>query len=210
MGNRLLAVRRLQRQQTRAAGRRVRDAYPTPPWCLEALLAVGPRPMTSWVLEPSAGEGSLVRVLVEAGYAVEAVEIREECRPALEAAGAVQVTIGDFLGQAGNQFGARPLGAPGGCGTFGIVGNPPYSQAFAFARRCVESSHYTALLLRAGFWETTERARWLSEHPPSAIRALGTRPSFTGDGTDGTAYAWFVWTTERVDRPFLVLTRGDE
>ena len=169
------------------------DYYPTPSWCVRLLLDACPPP-GDVVLEPSAGEGGIVSVLVERGLDVIACEVRPECWPALFAAGALEVIEGDFLTV------APPTGFP-------IIGNPPYTHAVEHADRCLRSgAPYVALLLRLGFLESETRAAWNNAHPPTQLLVLGKRPSFTNEGkTDGTAYAWFIWEPGKPPRAPRVL-----
>lgn len=83
----------------RGCERKAYDFYATPPETVQAFLAnfdgisSGDR-----ILEPSAGNGQIVRVLREGGYdnRIDAVELRPEERGTLEAL-ADNVTIGSFF-----------------------------------------------------------------------------------------------------------------
>lgn len=83
----------------RGCERKAYDFYATPPETVRAFLAnfdgisAGDR-----ILEPSAGNGQIVKVLREGGYdnRIDAVELRPEERGALEAL-ADNVTIGSFF-----------------------------------------------------------------------------------------------------------------
>ena len=158
------------------------DYFPTPAAAVRALLDACPPPPGP-VLEPSAGEGHIVRELVAAGYPVEAVELRQECRGALIAAGAHAVEIADWLSVAAHK-------RPGS-----IVGNPPFSAALEHVEACLGTgAGYVALLLRLGFLASQRRAEFHARHPVSALYPLARRPSFSGDGkTDQYDVAWFVW-----------------
>lgn len=155
----------------RGCERKAYDFYATPPETVRAFLAnfdgisAGDR-----ILEPSAGNGQIVKVLREGGYdnRIDAVELRPEERGALEAL-AGNVTIGSF-------FDYEP-----DCGYDVIIGNPPYSLALDFIN------------LRTNFLESEKRFKWWREHPLSGLYTLHKRPSFTGRGTDATSYSWFVW-----------------
>ena len=79
-----------------------------------------------------------------------------------------------------------------------VMGNPPYREAEAFVRHSLNATYGSGaviLLLRLAFLEGQARMAGLwREWPPTSVRVLGKRPSFTGDGkTDATAYAVFVW-----------------
>jgi len=172
------------------------DYYPTPMWVTEALLQVHP-PETPVVVEPSAGDGSIVSVLARHGYEVHAIERRPTCGKALELAGATRVTIGDAL---------EMLPIPT---DEGIVGNPPFGSdlGFSFVKACVATgAPYVAMLLQLDFFSSRPRAEWNNNHPVAGFYPLGDRPSFTADGrTDGRNYAWFVWQRDRALRRPLVL-----
>lgn len=168
-----------------ARGGRPCDYYPTPSWCVEALLRRCPPPAGLSIVEPSAGEGAIVRACTAMGRPVAlAVELREECRPALMALPIGEVLIGDWL---------RLAHVVGDC--HAIVGNPPYTIAESFARACLTSrAPYVALLLPLGFLASAERAPFWAAHPVVRMIVLSRRPSFTGDGkTDSTDYAWMIW-----------------
>lgn len=64
------------------AGRREADFYPTPEWCVDALLPHLLRrcpPRGGWVLEPGCGDGAIGLPLARAGYTVRGIDIRPEC-----------------------------------------------------------------------------------------------------------------------------------
>ena len=190
-GRRLLHLRRKQVDTTmsatnRGCERKAYDFYATPPETVQAFLAnfdgisSGDR-----ILEPSAGNGQIVKVLREGGYdnRIDAVELRPEERGTLEAL-ADNVTIGSF-------FDYEP-----DCGYDVIIGNPPYSLALDFINKSLELLHPGGLLiflLRTNFLESEKRFKWWQEHPLSGLYTLHKRPSFTGRGTDATSYSWFVW-----------------
>lgn len=165
----------------RGCERKAYDFYATPPETVQAFLAnfdgisSGDR-----ILEPSAGNGQIVRVLREGGYdnRIDAVELRPEERGTLEAL-ADNVTIGSF-------FDYEP-----DCGYDVIIGNPPYSLALDFINKSLELLHPGGLLiflLRTNFLESEKRFKWWQEHPLSGLYTLHKRPSFTGRGTDATSY----------------------
>ena len=99
----------------------------------------------------------------------------------LRAAGAVSVTVADFLTL------DRQVDI--------VVSNPPFALAMDFLRHTVEDIDppLAAFLLRLNFLGSAKRADWLEQHPPRAIRVLTKRPNFTGQGTDSIEYAWMLW-----------------
>jgi len=182
-----------------ARGRREADNYPTPAWCVDALLdsvRVPRRP----IVEPAAGAGAIVRRLLERARKVShAIELRAECRPALEAVVAhleprdrPLIVINDWL-----QISATWSDC-GGWRKHIAVGNPPYSLAEPFAAACLRVCPWVALLLPLGFLASSSRRAFWAAWPLGTLVVLSRRPSFTGDGrTDSTDYAWFIWGARR-------------
>lgn len=166
------------------------DYWPTPAWVTEALLDSDVAPPTVPVLEPAAGDGAIVRVLRSRGYAVDAVELREEEREHLEAARCQSISIGDWLQVSAGLSTSRRA----------IVTNPPFSIALPFARACLTvGAVYVALLLpvtslagAAAAWGPFWR-----DHPPTALRPLRRRPRFAGNGTDRVGVTWVIWQQGR-------------
>lgn len=74
-----------------------------------------------------------------------------------------------------------------------ILTNPPYSLAIEFLQKSLVEGLSVAYLLRVNFLGAIERAGFWEKNPPTNLFPLYPRPSFTGDGTDMTEYAWFVW-----------------
>jgi hypothetical protein len=158
-----------------------RDVRYTPRGPIDALLASDPPPRGGYVLDPAAGDGAILRVLVEAGYQVAAHEIREEERAGLLAITS-HVTIGDWLSP------RRAYEKPAA-----IVANPPFSIAREFAASALECCEWVAFLLRLNTLGSRPWRQFWSEHPPTALRPI-VRPSFTGDGrTDASEYLWVIW-----------------
>lgn len=170
----------------RGSERKAYDFYATPPETVQAFLDNYEGIASSdRILEPSAGNGNIIRELRNRGHLgrIDAVELRPEERPALEAL-ADNVTIGSF-------FDYEP-----DLGYDVIIGNPPYSQALEFIDKSLELLNPAGILiflLRTNFLESTKRFEWWQQHPLSGLYTLHKRPSFTGKGTDATSYSWFVW-----------------
>lgn len=77
-----------------------------------------------------------------------------------------------------------------------IISNPPYSIALDIIKKCFEIASGDTeiiMLLRLAFLESKRRHQFWQGHPVNELYALSERPSFTGKGTDATAYAFFVW-----------------
>ena len=165
-----------------------RAFWPTPAWCVEALLRESP-PTTDWVVEPSAGEGAICEVLRHR-YSVIAFEIRPECLEPLhtvfrEGVNSSQIRISDFL----------EIGSVG-LGRFSIVGNPPHDPASVMLKHvehCLElGPAYCALLLPLRFLGSAERLIFNEIHPPRGLYPLCPRPRFA-EGGGSEDVAWFVW-----------------
>jgi len=178
----------------RGTKRRIDDAYFTPAWAVDIILPH--LPISGHVLEPSAGEGAILRSLhlfpsTTSAESVTAVEIDPGRAETLRAQGLASIIEADFL--------AMPrVASPFDL----IIGNPPFSlaQKFVEASLAVLAPGGTcAMLLRLAFLESSKRRRFHMAHP-CEVNVLPRRPSFTGVGTDSAAYAWFVWGPERANR----------
>lgn len=183
----------------RAAKREPFDYYPTPSWCVDRLLEVGvlPSSKTLW-LEPSAGDGSIIRAVnahesIVNGQAYKpmpswfAVEIQPKFEDGLTAEiGANRVLVDNFLDfDIAQHFGMIPDV---------IIGNPPYGQAIDFVKKSMElRARKIAFLLRIGFLASADRQQFMSKYAPD-VYVLPNRPSFAHKKTDTSEYAWFVWT----------------
>ena len=166
----------------RSAVRRHDDVYETPPWTVKRLLEEVQIPGGLW-LEPCAGSGDIMRAVNEmrSDVAWQAIELREECAPALgSVVGVGCIKICSFLDY------AAPL-------TFSaIVTNPPYGFAAEFLNHALPMAPFVAFLLRLNWLASHRRCELLREHMPD-VYVLPNRPSFTGGRTDATEYAWMVW-----------------
>ena len=167
------------------------EFYPTPAWCIEAILDhLGPLPGLRW-LEPCAGNGAMVRT-VDAWHERRRLplrhwtlcELREDARQQLAFMG--DLTIGDFLTARTHPADVAIL-------------NPPFSLALEFVRKCLDLAPIVVCLERLNWLASMDRSHWLREHTPD-VYVLPNRPSFTGGQTDACDYAWLVWPTARRDR----------
>jgi hypothetical protein len=164
--------------------RRDADYYPTPKWCVDRILDRKPIVYGNTILEPSAGDGSLVKAFGEFDFLWTLVECREECRKQLEGLG--EVHIADFLSWELSQARFDTC-----------VMNPPYKQAEDFIRKAMSCCNEIYALLRVGFVSATLRHGWLRRNMPD-VYLLPNRPSFIGTGErDANEYAWFYWDTTR-------------
>ncbi len=136
------------------------------------------------ILEPSAGNGNFIKVIKNKyNNHITAIEIRKEEKKILNTY-ADEVIINNFLEwEANKQFAT-------------IIGNPPYSLALEFIKKCFEISNNDTeiiMLLRTAFLESQKRYEFWQKHPVNKLYVLSKRPSFTGKGTDATSYSWFIW-----------------
>lgn len=169
------------------------DDYPTPDWCVRRLLETGAVPATRPILDPCAGDGALLRAIREFygedAPGMVAVELRDECRSALETIANTSAHIGNFFTTPGTVF--PPYGT--------VVTNPPYSLATEFLQVLLTRYPKVCMLLRLNFLGGTGRADMLRKHTPD-VYVLPNRPSFRRDekgraATDACEYGWFVWDT---------------
>lgn len=154
------------------------DYYPTPAWCVHRLLEEVPLLGcgSTW-LEPSAGDGAIVRAVGSWAGDRRPTWLTMDIRPDTS----VDVHC-DFLSSGVNAFNFFDV----------CITNPPYNQAQAFVEAAMECSRVVVMLLRLNWLGGQERAAFLRERPPSVF-VLPNRPSFDGRGTDATEYGWFVW-----------------
>ncbi|NJN63826.1 MAG: hypothetical protein HC882_02390 [Acidobacteria bacterium] len=178
----------------RGAGRRLRDAYPTPAWCLHRLLerrVVYTRPGLR-LLEPCAGEGALIRAWKESPDLPEAEwhawEVSEECLEPLEKLGA-EPAIGFVQALAA---GYRRKIEEGLAWPFdAAITNPPFDLADSIPDILDGVALTSLVLLRLNTLRPTRERRWPITRTPN-VYVLPNRPCFTGDGkVDATEYAWF-------------------
>lgn len=170
----------------RGAERREYDYHPTPAWCVRRIVEALNLPRGTW-LEPSAGDGAIVREVRTRADRVLAMEIRAECRSDLVRSGADEVILGDALAQPWPR-------------TDVVIGNPPYTLAEDFARKAVVASAHVVFLLRLNWLAVRGRVAWLRDHTPD-VWVMPERPSFDGSGaTDATSYAWLHWHTDAAGR----------
>lgn len=167
------------------------DFYPTPAWCVDRLLDDCGLALThadASILEPTVGDGAIVRAF--RGWADRMCLCGEpewtgvELRRVPETAAHVDVLVD------GTDFRTWHPAEP----AFDLaIGNPPYALAESIVRHALGMSDRAAFLLRVGFLGSAERVPFWRDFPDVALRVLPDRPSFDGEGTDSSTYAWFVW-----------------
>lgn len=191
-----------KRAQSNKTRRRKHDFYPTLPKLAEFIVdkvsSDGLLPCLNNVLEPSFGTGTFIEAIQK--YQPKAVcgvdiKIRSPLPVALSAENVV-LRKGDFVKVASEwERNVTVKGDP----SFGfdvILGNPPFKHAESHTRaalKLLNPGGVLIFLLRLGFCESKARIRFWKQYPARKIYALSERPSFTGGGTDQTAYAVFVW-----------------
>jgi hypothetical protein len=167
------------------------DAYFSPPEAVLSLLAIEATQLPKHIWEPAAGDGAIVEPLRAAGY---------------------RVTASDLLdyGLEGCESGVDYLEAAPRPGIEGVVTNPPYRLAMAFAKKAIAEAPYLALLLRTNFLESTARLPFFRRHPPARIWISSRRlPMMHRHGWQGprapsnTCFAWFVWQRGSSTRPVV-------
>lgn len=194
-----------------SGGRRPDDYFPTPEWCVQAVLPLlRHRTVSGPLLEPAIGHGSIARVLaaekleaaggVRPRWWVSGCDINPKLVAECEAEG-LRAWTADFLRES-------EAVASWACKTVQprrsvqrerpvvVVSNPPYSLALEFveaALKVVEPEvGVVAFLMRDGFLHSQGRAAfWRANRCDHLF--LDRRPSFTGKGTASDDYVWCLW-----------------
>jgi hypothetical protein len=155
------------------------DAYFTPVEAVQALLLLEGDRLPSRIWEPAAGDGAIVKPLQASGRRVFGSDIHDY---------GAGYAVADYLAAA----------APS---VEGIVTNPPYMLAEAFAAKALREVPYVALLLRTNWLiEGAARGRWLDGHEPQRVWMSAQRlPMMHRHGwvgkrsTSNTPYCWAIW-----------------
>jgi predicted RNA methylase len=167
---------------TNRGGERITaDNYPTPKWVVDRLLDALPGCFLTnrQVIEPCAGEGSIVKALAAHGFPplrIDAIEVRVEAtEELLKLATALElkeigysVTHADALADGFSW----PLGAYNSC----VITNPPFEHAERFIQRALSYQVPSCFLERVGFGQGP-RAELFRKFPPSVLE-LPERVSF--------------------------------
>lgn len=150
--------------------RRRNDDYPTPEWCVHAILPWVRWDLVRTVLEPCMGGGNITGLLPEH------VE-----RWACESDPKYLTPPVDYLTY-------TPFGVPDL-----IITNPPYKHAEDFLRKSLRESATVIYLLSLNFFGSVNRRQFWRIYPPTYLFPLTPRPRFIGTSADSSEYAWFVW-----------------
>jgi hypothetical protein len=145
------------------------DAYFTCVEAVEALILLEGSRLPQRIWEPAAGDGAIVKALRASGRTVHASDIADYGLPGCH--------IMDYLS-------APKMPA---AWVYGVVTNPPYRRAQAFAGRALAEVPYVALLLRTNFLMDAERrGRWLDRNEPTRTYYLLPRlPMMHREGYQG-------------------------
>lgn len=160
-------------------GREARDFYPTPPAVTRALYRrYEPILSKTTVWEPCAGDGAIVRALVDAGVPRVVGSDIEPLHPGI-------ATL--------DVFAQKSLPSKIGA----VVTNPPFEIAAQIIQHIQTMQggppHMMALVLKATFWHARSRAPLFAAHRPAAIHPLRWRPDFKGLGAPTMDVMWCVW-----------------
>lgn len=170
----------------RGAKRIASDFYATPIDCIENFLNYWKPRIDDYILDPCAGNGNFGRVLKRKFFnnIIGAIEIREEEKEGLRKI-YDHVRIGNCLNQKVYYDELYDV----------VITNPPYSLAKEIITHYLEvvKTRETIMLLRTAFLESKGRYDFWQKHPVNKLYVMNKRPSFTGKGTDATAYGWFIW-----------------
>ncbi len=164
------------------------DRYMTPDWAAKAIVErLAERGYLSWTLptwEPHVGEGRFVDALVDGGFV------------SPHAITGSDLYLPEGLEHRFHADHDAVKGHPHGEDVELIIGNPPFKLAEAHVRTFLEhrGRPVVAMLLRLGFLESAKRSSFWARYPLSELHVFGSRPSFTGAGTDSYAYGLFVWS----------------
>ena len=160
------------------------DFYETPQNCILNFLQHHPLDPNAVILDPCAGTGAFPKALRQAGYLnqIDAIDVDESVYDVVDANNR---HCEDFL----------KLEPPYEYDV--IFSNPPYSLAEEFIRKAftlVNKEKFEIIyLLRLNFLESKKRHDFWQEYMVNDLYVLSNRPSFTGNGTDCTSYAFYVF-----------------
>lgn len=171
------------------------DYYATPEWATLALLPLLGPLAGKRILEPSAGTGAIVKVLLANGARSRDVTACElDVERAAECKLLCPTWPGDFFATAPPEVREQ---------VDLVIMNPPFSLAQEFVSRChehIRPGGTIAALLRLAFVCSKKRAEFRRRFP-CGVYPLASRPSFTGDGkSDSADYAWMLFGTDHAGK----------
>lgn len=161
--------------------RKMHDFYPTARSHVLPVLRYLDHEYPVW--DPAVGDGALLDVIAEHGYATTGSDLVDYGRGYPEM---------DFLE-------TDPFSAPE-VQVVQIVTNPPYRHATEFIVHAIEylRAPLVCMLLPVHYLGSHARARGLfTKHPPTRVGIVPTRMDVKGSGVSQFYHAWFVWQRER-------------
>ena len=165
----------------RRTGKDDPDYFPTPKWCVHALMQL--ETFVGQIWEPACGDGKMTEVLRKyTNVPIVASDLYDRGYGAEH----------NFLHTANDYH------------VDNIITNPPFAIAEQFTRQALHTAqHKVALLLRLAFLESITRYNLFTDPAtrPTTVCVFSERPTFYPVGdyreTGGTtAYAWFVWNKQ--------------
>ncbi|MGY2573733.1 DNA methyltransferase [Vibrio sp. C8] len=164
-----------------------RDFYPTPSWCVKALLDCIEFREGDVISEPCRGDGRITNEL-PTGHIIQHAELAEGI---------------DYLNP------SKDMSADV------IITNPPFSLALEFIAtamtRDLAQDGTMCFLLRLSMLGSKQRADFWRSFPWTNLLILTPRPSFVYGATDNAEYAWICWDRgNRIKRPAFWTLKKDE
>lgn len=173
------------------------DQYFTPPFVIYAALPALAEQLlgTGLIIDPSAGDGRVLRCLYNAGVDPARL-LGLEIDPSAAAQSPLPVAVADTL-----QTDLTQIPAVQRQGICLVLGNPPYSHAEDFVRwgiKHVGATGRVHYLLRTGFLGSVTRHPLFTQYPPN-VTYLPSRPSFihklrtngSKSTSDQYTYCWY-------------------
>jgi hypothetical protein len=159
------------------------DVYFTPQWVAEQAIRhivplLCPTPQT--IIDPGTGQGAFLNVL-HARYPY---------------AHLTAIDVLDFKWPAADRSIHENFLTTEKLGNYNLaIGNPPFSLALEFIKRCLTCCDAVAMLLRQGFLSSRKRNHFFQVYRPSDVFMLAHRPSFVAQTSDKTDYCFVCWSS---------------
>lgn len=160
--------------------REMNDYYATDPKAAELLLEIENIDKSKPIWEPACGEKHLSKVFENNGYKVRSSDL------IVRTDGVEQI---DFLATNETWDGT-------------IITNPPYSKAFEFVEKSLETvseQNKVIMFLKIQFLEGQKRRNLFTKYPPKIVYVSSSRlkcvmnGDFDSIGGSASCYCWFVW-----------------